>query len=993
VITNKSTSSSDWLHVPSWSVWGTTPPQGQATYLGNNKWSYTITGGLNNFFNITDPTEVIQKIAILFRSGNGAQKQANSDNNDMFVPVYGSNLAVRIDAPPSQPEYVPVPQALNLQIGSPLPITANANQPSTVSIYFNGTQLQSASNVTTASANATITAVGNQQIIATATNTNGSSSDTINFLVSAPTTFAQVPAGDSDGINYEAGDTSVTLVLNAPHKNHIFVVGDFNNWVPSTQYQMYETPDSSRFWIRINGLTSGTEYGYQYLIDDTIKVADYNTEKVLDPNVDPQIPASTYPNLKPYPTGLTTGYVSVLQPGNPAYTWGDANFVRPDKRNLIIYELLVRDFIAAENWATLTDTLTYLKRLGVNAIEVMPFINFSGYSSWGYNPNFYFAPDKVYGPGKTLKHFIDVCHQNGIAVIMDLTMDDVDGSSPLATMYWNNTAGTPAANNPWLNQTPTTPFVPFYQFNHSSPNTIKLRNRVYAHWLKGFHLDGFRFDLASGYTQTNYGTNESNDTWETTYDQGRVNTWDSIYSKLQSIAPGSYCILESFLNQPELQTYLSQGMLTWGGGSDMNYAATQSSMGYNTGWDLSSGLYSKQGFTQPGMVDYQESHDETVGGDERVVFKNENYGNSSGSYNIKDTATALQRAALTTTLWAMIPGPKMMLMFGELGYDYSPAACSNGTLACGNTDPKPLPWAKYYTNASRQALYHVYSKLFNLRNNPAYLAAFTNNGNASNTNYNMSGAIKWISNYSPTAQVVAFGNFDVVQQTGTVSFPSTGTWYNLFTGADTTISTTSLVNITLQPGQYAVYVNNNSALPVTWLSFTAQKGNENTALLNWSTGQEINNSYFGVERSIDGITYSTIGSVPAGQAAASVQNYSFTDASPASGINYYRLKQVDKDGQFTYSKVATVTIAGSKLLWQVYPNPAHSGTAVYINANLGKVQLVLTDAAGKRVYQQDISSATAGQQIVLPVNQLTKGVYLLQVISGKASGTEKIVVQ
>jgi 1,4-alpha-glucan branching enzyme len=77
------------------------------------------------------------------------------------------------------------------------------------------------------------------------------------------------------------------LVVNAPLKHKFVVVGDFNNWTQQSAYQMNETPDSNFFWLQINGLTPGTEYAYQYVIDDTLQLADYNTEKVLDASVDP----------------------------------------------------------------------------------------------------------------------------------------------------------------------------------------------------------------------------------------------------------------------------------------------------------------------------------------------------------------------------------------------------------------------------------------------------------------------------------------------------------------------------------------------------------------------------------------------------------------------------------------------------------------------------------------------------------------------------------
>ena len=116
----------------------------------------------------------------------------------------------------------------------------------------------------------------------------------------------------------------------------------------------------------------------------------------------------TYPNLKEYPYSKTNHIVSVLQTDQDPFVWQySEDFIRPNKEELIIYELLLRDFIARHDFQTLIDTLNYLENLGINAIELMPFNEFEGNSSWGYNPSFYFAPDKYYGPKNALKAFID----------------------------------------------------------------------------------------------------------------------------------------------------------------------------------------------------------------------------------------------------------------------------------------------------------------------------------------------------------------------------------------------------------------------------------------------------------------------------------------------------------------------------------------------------------------------------------------------------------
>src|SRR6478672_6138769 len=141
VITNKSTSSSDWKHVPF--TWGTTTAAAQCVYLGNNKWKFTITGGLRTFFNVTDGTETIQKIAILFRSGDGNKKQANADGSDMYIPVYDNGVYARIDDPFKQPTYIPIIEPISKSVGDALSITAKQNTAGTLKIYFNGGLLNS----------------------------------------------------------------------------------------------------------------------------------------------------------------------------------------------------------------------------------------------------------------------------------------------------------------------------------------------------------------------------------------------------------------------------------------------------------------------------------------------------------------------------------------------------------------------------------------------------------------------------------------------------------------------------------------------------------------------------------------------------------------------------------------------------------------------------------------------------------------------------------
>jgi glycosidase len=802
LITSASTSPTNWLHVPF--AWGTANPVAAATFLGNNQWQFTI-HNIRSYFNVP-AGETIYKIAILFRNASGSRVQRNTDASDMFVPIYSTSLAGKFTLPPFQPTYTPVPQPLNDSIGSTLPIKFVTNKTAALTLSFNGAPVANAASADSLLYSLSVTTAGNQQVIATANDGTTSVADTLSFFVGGAVNIAPLPLGAKEGINYLPADTSALLVLYAPLKHKISVVGDFNNWTQQTAYQMNETPDSNYFWLQINGLVSGTEYAYQYVIDDTLQLADYNTEKVLDKNVDPTISPATYPNLKPFPSAAAGTLASVIQTGQTPYTWQVTNFQRPAKANLMIYELWIADFVSSGNWQGLIDTLSYLKHLGVNAVEIEPFCNFEGAVSWGYNPNFYFAPDKVYGNPTAIRQFVDACHQQGMAVIMDLVMNHSFGSSPMAQMYWNNALGVPAANNPWFNQYPTHAFNVGYQFNHESPGTIDFTHRVVNYWLTSYHLDGFRWDLAKGFTQTKTcdatGNNCNVGAWGN-YDAGRVATWDTIYNQMQAASPGSYCILEMFADNSEQQVEANYGMMLWG--EDLGTTYNQATMGYSTPspggatWNLTGSIYtSLGGWNNPGLVIYQESHD-----DDRLMYNNEQYGNSSGSYNIKDTAIGLERNAMSTAFWALAPGPKMLTEFGELGFDYSVNWCSNGTVdpsgGCRLT-PKPIHW-DYLQMPARKKLHDTYAALLKLRSNYPGLAT----GSAS---YSLTGNVKYLGVQSDSLGVMVVGNFDVVPATGSIPFAAAGTWYD-YLSTDSIRAGAGLQSLALAPGEYHVFTNKN----------------------------------------------------------------------------------------------------------------------------------------------------------------------------------------
>ncbi|MEO6613126.1 MAG: alpha-amylase family glycosyl hydrolase [Chitinophagaceae bacterium] len=798
VITNLSSSATDWRYVKFNQNFNQPNPLLQATSLGSNKWKFDITN-IRAYYGVP-AGETIQKIVLLFRNGNGSRKQANADGSDMYIPVYDNTLAARFIIPLFQPTYTRIPEPITKQAGDNINLTGIANISSTMKLYLNGTVIQTASNVTTISANPTITVSGNQTVMVEANDGTTTRTETFQFFAAPAVTIAPLPPGVKDGINYETGNTSAVLVLYAPGKTRVSVIGEFpgSNWSEQAAYIMNKTPDGNYWWLRITGLTPGTEYAFQYLVDGSLKVGEPYAEKILDPSNDGSISPATYPGLRSYPTGLTTGIVSILQTNAPVYNWAVNNFSRPDKRNLVIYELLLRDFIAAHDWKTLKDTISYLKRLGVNAIEVMPFNEFEGNLSWGYNGYQYFAPDKYYGPKNSLKEFIDSCHKNGIAVIMDIVLNHTYGPSPLAQLYWDAANNRPAANNPWYNPVKPHAFGFGDDFNHSSPATTYFFNRVLQHWLTDYKIDGYRFDFSKGLTQKV----STDDAGFSAYDATRIAILNNYATAIKAIYPDAYTILEHFCADQEEKELSDNGFMLW---ANVWTQYQEASMGYIGNSNFDRGIYTARTWTNPHLVTFMESHDE-----ERITYKNFKYGNSSGTYNIQDLATALKRMELNATFLLTIPGPKMIWEFGELGYDFSRCYLStNGEGGDCNTktDAKPIRW-DYKDVILRKRVYDIYSSLNKLRNHPWYKDVFI--GNNISLSRDVSGSFKYITVRSAldSSDMCVLGNFGVTAQTVPFTFPQGATWYDYLNGGIFS-ATGSVQNITLQPGEYHVYLNRN----------------------------------------------------------------------------------------------------------------------------------------------------------------------------------------
>lgn len=184
------------------------------------------------------------------------------------------------------------------------------------------------------------------------------------------------------------------------------------------------------------------------------------------------------------------------------------------------------------------------------------------------------------------------------------------------------------------------------------------------------------------------------------------------------------------------------------------------------------------------------------------------------------------------------------------------------------------------------------------------------------------------------------------------------------------------------------------ALPVEFLSFTAKAQDDNTVRLEWATVWEEDNEYFTVERSMDGANFEALGTRAGAGTTIERQNYDWTDESPLPGINYYRIKQTDFDGAFSYSDVASVRMNG--VLGQemrIFPNPAEAQVRISLPSvgKSGTATVRVFNHVGQAVLSQEQS--TEGQLLEIDTSSLPSGVYTLQVQAGARNYSEKLVVR
>jgi len=797
--------------------WGADDNVGLMTNNGNGTWSITLTPSTYFGLNATQQANAT-KLGMVFRNATGTQTLKLAPSCSDFIFNVGT-FQLTLNTPANNSTTI-------ISSGGSLAINAtNTNGNASYNLVANGTSINT--NPATSSYSYTHTNItSNQSYVLTST--QGASTITRHFsvLVNPGAITQALPAGVDDGINYNASDASkATLVLTAPGKDFVYVAGSFNNWQPDTNYAMKKDATTGKFWLELTGLTSGQNYSYQYWVVDTtplagspvlVKTADPFSTLVLSPFDDPYIPATSYPNLPAYPTGQERE-VTVLQTGQTPYNWQVTNFNKPKKEDLVVYEVLIRDFDANRTYQDLINRIDYFKNLKINAIELMPIMEFEGDEGWGYNPSFHMANDKFYGPADKLRELVDLCHQNGIAIILDVALNHAFGRNPMVRMWMKDPDGDgwgdASSENPYFNEFATHTYGVGNDFNHSSALTKAYVKRVIKHWVEDFKIDGFRWDLTKGFTQACTSTDE---TCTNAYQADRVAILKEYADYSWSIDPTHYAIFEHLGSDSEEQQWAnyrinetpSKGVMMWG---EMTYPYTQLIEGYSTGGDISRIGNVAHGFTAKRLMGYPESHDK-----ERLMYSAMTYGNSAGTSPLNNLNNALARMSAIGATSLLVPGPKMIWHFAELGMQQSIYTCNDGTVndegaaIAGNCklDTKPQPqWVNNWPGVPQRAqIYNDWAKMIQMKINEP---VFEGNYSISPDSNNIRQRIYVYDDALPATQlknVVILANFSVAAQNVNPSFPYTGTWYNLMDNTPMIVTSTT-ATISIPAGQFRIYGN------------------------------------------------------------------------------------------------------------------------------------------------------------------------------------------
>ena len=690
VITSNSKDDTDWKYATDWSK---NLEKYKMTYVSQNLYSLNI-GDIKEFYGIKSATEVVKKLVFVFRDASGNKTGKTASGADITLDVIST--AVQLD-------FTKDIEGTTISAANP---TVNFHFTSNYEaermwISVNGVAVAEANNVKELSASYTFTEKGKYNVYANAVINGSTLSRSFSLTFVEASEEKDYPAGSPvmGAVRQDNGD--VIFCIAAPLKLSVEMFGSWAGFNDEDAIKMYrQTVDGiNYFWTTVSGLDADKPYTYYYVVDGLYKVADPYSHLVLDPSNDKYIPASVYPNLPAYPSEVKGNvFLSVYQENLNDFNWTDDNFRPVAKKDLVIYELLLRDFTGTEGQAKGNGTvrqaiekLPYLKALGVNAIELLPINEFNGNISWGYNPNFYFAPDKAYGTPDDYKEFINLCHENGIAVILDMVFNQTDWQHPWYVMY-------PVGQNPMYNADAPHAYSVLNDINQGHPLIRRQWQDVVKYWMKEYHVDGYRFDLVKGLGDNDSYANNG-DAATNAYNASRVANMHAIQEAMNEINPDAYFINENLAGAKEENEMAEFGMLNW---ANVNDAGCQYAMGFKSNSNLNRMYAKNDSRLINSTVAYLESHDE-----QRLAYKQVKFGSGQVKNN---HPLAMRRLGSAAAQMILCPGAHMIWQFSEMGNAQNTKNDDGGN----NTDPKIVNWNLLDDPANR-ALMENYAALISIR--------------------------------------------------------------------------------------------------------------------------------------------------------------------------------------------------------------------------------------------------------------------------------------
>ncbi len=691
--------SDTWAYTPT--TWNKNSAANEFKQTGADLYTLTIED-MHTYFSVP-ADEKITRICVIARKATANNNQTDQ-TSDQFIDVVADGFAMTFDHDKD---------ATVISNPTKFTFTLAVTQTANLDIKVNGTSIATAQG-TKLVKDYTFTSKGSYKVEATANNGSETLTQTINILYIAPSPQANYPGGIPKMGPVVNADGSVTFCLAAPNKSTVMIVGSWDNYATlDSRVMNYQDYNGCRyFWTTINGLDPNTDYMYYFNVDGTINVGDPYARLNLDCYSDKWLPTDVFPNRPKYPYALFEDrQVAVHRSNFAPYQWRVKNFKIPQHDQLIVYEMLLRDFTGTDGQAAGNGTIAkaiekipYLKQLGVNAVEVMPVMEFNGNNSWGYNTNFYFALDKAYGSPEEFKQFVDLCHGSGIAVILDIVFNHSDGLHPWYQMY-------PVASNPFYNAVAPHSWGVLNDWKQENPVVQQQFKDVLQFWMREYNVDGYRFDLVKG-LGTQYGSTDG-------YNASRIPVMKAFHDAIKQVKPDGIHINEFLGDYKEEIEYANDGQIGW---NNQNGNAQSWAKGAGT---PNLNYFSAVNCSRPwgGVISYLESHDE-----ERIAYVAKTY----GSANVKNNLTFnMQNLSSLAAQLLMTPGPQMIWQFGELGADQT-TKNSDGN----NTDPKTVVW-NYLDNDVRAGLMNNYKELIWLRRDNPEL--FSKNTSAT---LNFSGSVQ-----------------------------------------------------------------------------------------------------------------------------------------------------------------------------------------------------------------------------------------------------------